>query len=461
MKCIILAGGFGERLWPVSRELYPKSLLDFNGKNTLVQNVYNLAKTITTDKNIITVTNIRQVSDTILQLKKYSDSPIVISEPMSKNTAPAIASALEFIQSDKDETVIILPVDFTVDDEASFKASIEKAKNSAKSCNIVTLGIRTKHYEPGFGYIETKEIKNTIKKVSKFIEKPSKNTISEETFSEGCYLNSGIYIGKISVFMDAFKKYAPEINENFSKDMFDENNKIKYEFYENIPEISIDYAIIEKYNKLTCVELDCGWKDFGSWHAVYVNGKKDKHNNVISGNVIAENTKDSFIFSSKELVATAGLKNTIVIETEDAVLVCDDSRASDIGKIVKQLKQKSDSSAIERKTVFRPWGYYTCLNSGDGWLTKVITVSPGHKLSLQSHNYRSEHWVVLEGVATVILDEQTHVLNKRQSIDISVNSKHSLQNLSDKILKILEVQKGSYIGEDDIIRYEDMYGRIN
>ena len=216
---------------------------------------------------------------------------------------------------------------------------------------------------------------------------------------------------------------------------------------------------MEKTDNLAFVELKTKWKDYGSWHAIYNNEEKDTNNNVIKGNVIAEDIKDSFIYSSKELVAASGIKNTIVIETEDAVLVCDEACAPNINKLVKELKKSNDDTTKIQKTVFRPWGYYTCLNKGNGWLTKIISVSPGHKLSLQSHNYRSEHWVVLEGTATVILEDETFILNKRHSIDIPLNAKHSLQNLSKEPLKILEVQKGSYIGEDDIIRYEDMYGR--
>ena len=460
MKCIILAGGFGERLWPVSRELYPKSLLKFYGNNTLVQNTYSLAQKITNDKNILTVTNIRQYTDTCLQLKKLYKEPAVISEPMSKNTAPAIAAALEYLKDDKDEIVIILPVDFAIEDTKAFLSVIEKAKTAARKGTIVTLGVKPSYEEYGFGYIQTDSKKDGVKKVIKFIEKPSKDTVSELIKQKNCYWNSGIYIAKMSVLFDAYRKYAPDINDSFEKDMFDENNKIKYEYYENIPEISVDFAIIEKFNKLSCIELDCGWKDYGSWHAIHNNEEKDDNNNVITGNVIAEDTTNSFIFSSKELVAVAGLKNTTVIETEDAVLVCDSNRTADINKLVKKLKQKKDETTLERKTVFRPWGFYTCLNRGKDWLTKIITVSPGHKLSLQSHNYRSEHWVVLEGIATVVLDEEIHTLNKRQSIDIPVNSKHSLQNHTNEVLKILEVQKGNYIGEDDIVRYEDMYGRI-
>jgi len=460
MKCIILAGGSGERLWPVSRDLFPKSLLSLYGGKTLIQNTFELALSVAAEKNILTITNIRQADDTRLQLQKLNKKPLIIAEPMSKNTAPAVASALTYLKGGRDEIVLILPVDFSVEDTKAFVEAVENAKILAKKGYIVSFGIKPLYKETGFGYIQTGEDLKTGKTVKRFIEKPDNDEASLFIKQKDYYWNSGIYMGKISVFLDAYEKYAKEECTGFSKKMFDENNKIKYEYYENIKELSIDYALMEKINNLAFVELKTQWKDYGNWQALYNNEDKDSKNNVIKGNVVTDGVKDSFIYSSKELVAVSGIKNTIVVETEDAVLVCDKSRASDINLLVKQLKKNNDETTLSRKTVFRPWGFYTCLNGGKGWLTKIITVSPGHKLSLQSHNYRSEHWVVLEGNATVILDGEKHVLAKRQSIDIPLKAKHSLQNHSKEPLKILEVQKGDYIGEDDIIRYEDMYGRV-
>ena len=460
MKCIILAGGSGERLWPVSRDLFPKSLLDLHGGKTLVQNAFRLASLSVGEKNILTITNIRQASDTMFQLKELCAKPLIISEPMSKNTAAAAASALTFLKGRRDEIVLILPVDFNVKDDEAFKAAVEKAKILAKSNYIVSFGVKPLYPENGFGYIQSGDEFKTGKIVKSFIEKPLMEQVSLFVKQNDYFWNCGIYMGKISVFIEAYKKHAPHVYSNFSKEMFDENNKIKYEFYENIPEFSIDYALMEKIDNFAFVELETQWQDFGSWQALYNNDEKDLKKNVIKGNVILDNVKESFIYSSKELVAVSGMKNTIVVETEDAVLVCDKSRASDIKLLVKNLKKRHDETTLCRKTVFRPWGFYTCLNSDKGWLTKIITVSPGHKLSLQSHNHRSEHWVVLEGTAVVILDGEKHTLQKRQSIDIPLKAKHSLQNHSKSPLKILEVQRGDYISEDDIIRYEDMYGRV-
>lgn len=460
MKCIILAGGSGERLWPISRDLYPKSLLKlYNGK-TLVQNVYEVASKLTSDKNILTITNIRQLDDTSRQLKELTAKPNLIAEPMSKNTAVAVASSITYLQGSKDEVVVILPVDFGVKDIESFCQSINNAKELAKAGYIVALGVKPAYIEEGFGYIKAGI---NIKKgfiVDKFIEKPKKEDVEQYIKQDDFFWNTGIYVAKMSVLLDAYKNYASCINETFSKEMFDENNKIKYEYYAHLPELSIDYALMEKTKNMAFVKLETQWNDYGSWQAIYNNSEKDAKGNVITGNVISDKVKNSFVYSSKELVAVSSIENKIVVETEDAVLVCDKARASEINTIVKQLKKNNDETTVCRKTVFRPWGFYTCLNGGQGWLSKIITVSPGHKLSLQSHNYRSEHWVVLEGTATVMLENEVHELQKRQSIDIPLQAKHSLQNHTNEPLKILEVQKGEYISEDDIIRYEDMYGRV-
>ncbi len=460
MKCIILIGGSGERLWPISRDLYPKSLLRLYGNKTLLQNTYEVASSIVTQKNIISVTNIRQTIDTRLQLKELYNNPIIISEPMVKNTAPAVAAALTYIKNKRDEVVVILPVDFSVDNKEEFLNAINKAKTIANSGYICSIGVRPLYPETGYGYIKAGNKYKEGRKVDKFIEKPSLENAIKFLDNSDYFWNCGIYVAKVSVLLEAFQKYAPEIISNMNKEMFDENNKIEYINYEKIPSISIDYAIIEKYNNLAVVELNTKWHDYGSWQAVYNNENKDSKGNVVHGNVLLDKVKDSFVYSSKELVAVSGVNNLVVIETEDAILVCNKDKAANINNIVKELRKNKSETIESHKTVFRPWGYYTCLNGGQGWLTKIINVSPGHKLSLQSHNHRSEHWVVLEGSATVILDGEKHIMQKRQSINIPVKAKHSLQNLTKEPLKILEVQKGEYIAEDDIIRYEDMYGRV-
>ncbi len=460
MKCIILAGGSGERLWPLSRDLYPKSLLKLDGDKTLIQNTYEIAAELTSNKNILTITNIRQESDIRLQLKQYAKNIEIISEPLIKNTAPAAASAITYLEGDKDEIVIFLPVDFKIEDIEKFKEAVKKAQLLSKSDLIIALGVKPEYCDNGFGYIKAGEkIKNGFY-VEKFIEKPDYNDAKSYINNKDYYWNCGIYIGKLSVFKENFEKYSPEIINKLSKEMFEENNKIKYEYYKNMPEISIDYAIMEKTDKLAFVELKTKWYDLGSWQNIYNKKEKDSKENVIEGNVISEKIQNSLIYSSKDVVAVAGLKDKIVIETEDAILVCSKEKACEINKLVKKLKEEKDKTTLSCKTVYRPWGYYTCLNSGKGYLTKLIYVLPKNRLSLQSHNHRSEHWVVLEGSADVVLEDNTYSLQKGKSIDIPQKAKHSLQNNTDIPLKILEVQRGDYISEDDIIRYQDIYGRV-
>ena len=242
--------------------------------------------------------------------------------------------------------------------------------------------------------------------------------------------------------------------------MFDKNLKIDYKYYENIISASIDSAVIQKVKNLVMVEAQTQWMDLGSWNALYEKCSKDKNSNVIEGNVLTENVKNSLVYSSKELVCVSDVNNKIIVETEDAVFAADKSQLQEMNKLISEIKKRDKNLLKTHRTVIRPWGNYTVLNTGEGWLTKIISVSPKQRLSLQSHNHRSEHWVILDGIATVKTDEKEVKLQKGQSIDIPVKSKHSLANEGQNILKILEVQKGDYISEDDIIRYEDKYGRV-
>ena len=266
---------------------------------------------------------------------------------------------------------------------------------------------------------------------------------------------------KASVIMKELKKYAPEIidilkNAPISKDI----PSMEYQEFKNMPDISIDYAVMENSKKIALLPLDCGWNDLGSWEAIYDISKKDKNGNYIMGNVIDIGSKNSMIYSTSKLVTSIGLRDTVIVETEDALLVCDKSRTQDVKKIYNTLKDKNDNAFMVHKTVYRPWGYYTVMQEGDGFLTKCIVVNCGAKLSLQKHFHRSEHWVVLEGKAYVVKGEEAYELNPGESIDIGIEEVHSLQNPYEKPVKILEVQKGDKLDENDIVRLEDMYGRV-
>lgn len=457
MKSIILAGGSGSRLWPLSRDMYPKQIFNLDDNESLLQQTFSRIVSLVKPCDIVTVTNVKHSQDIKLQLNKISPSNIVISEPISLNTAPAIACALEYFQQkdSQDDIIIILPSDHLINDMEAFNKSILSAQALAQQGYIVTFGVKPTYAETGYGYIKTNGFK-----VEKFVEKPDLETVEAYIKDESYYWNSGIFMGKLSTFLAEFATYAPEILSQAEKTDFSKETKIPYSVYENLDSISVDYAVMEKSNKLALVELCSDWMDLGSWQSLYSVKDKDEDGNVLTGHVVVNNVKNSLIYSQKELVAVSDLENIILIETEDAIMACRMDQAQNVKYLYDKLKQSESDTVKLHKTVFRPWGYYTCMNSGEGYLTKTICVMPKQKLSIQSHNYRSEHWVVLEGTALVILDGKEHIVKSGDSIDIPLQAKHSLQNPYDEELKVIEVQKGTYISEDDIIRYEDCYGRV-
>ena len=462
MKSIILAGGSGSRLWPLSREMYPKQLLSIDEDTSLLQQTFTRLLRFMEPSDILTITNIKHYQDIKLQLNKISSENVVLAEPLGKNTAPAIACSLEYFSqtSEADDVVIVLPSDHLIKDYLAFDKTVEMAMPLAKMGYIVTFGIKPSYPETGYGYIKTSKQLGDGFIVDRFVEKPDTETAEKYLKSGEYYWNGGIFMGKISTFLTEFEKYVPQIFDELPKLNFSQNSQIDYSIYENMPSISIDYAIMEKSDKVALVELQSDWNDLGSWQSLYNVKEKDENGNVLTGKVVVDNVKNSFIYSQKEVVVVSSLENIILVETEDAIMACDINSSQNVKKLYEKLKQSESDTIKLHKTVFRPWGYYTCLNSGEGYLTKTICVQPNHKLSIQSHNHRSEHWVVLEGQALVVKDGKEYNLYQGDSIDIPVGVKHSLQNPYKQELKIIEVQKGDYISEDDIIRYEDCYGRV-
>lgn len=476
LYAVILAGGSGSRLWPMSREMYPKQLLKINDENTLFQSTFLRLAENFDDKNIFTITNTKHAPNINIQLEKIKEifcrtKPYkVITEPIGRNTAPAIALATKFVQQAAgnkiDPIILFAPSDHMVSKVKQFSKAIDEGIKLAKEGYIVTFGIVPDKIDTGFGYIKTKKDKK-IKaisqdgyKVAEFIEKPDFETAKEYVESGKYYYNGGIFMFKASVIMKELKKYTPEIINILKNSSVDESvPSIAYQEFKEMPDISIDYAVMENSKKIALVPLDCGWNDLGSWEAIYDISKKDKNGNYIMGNVIDVGSKNSMIYSTSKLVTTIGLKDTVVVETEDALLVCDKSRTQDVKRVYNTLKDKNNSAIMIHKTVYRPWGYYTVMQEGEGFLTKCIVVNPNAKLSLQKHFHRSEHWVVLEGKAYVVKGEEAYELNAGESIDIAVEEIHSLQNPYDKPVKILEVQKGDKLDENDIVRIEDIYGR--
>lgn len=464
MYGIILAGGSGSRLWPLSRELYPKQLLKINTEKSLLEGTYLRLLQITDENKIISITNSKHYSDVKSQLDEITKNPVVLQEPTSKNTAPAASVCVKYIL-DKfgDDIILIVPSDHLINDLKLFKESVVEAENLAKKGYIVTFGIKPSSPQTGYGYIKTdKEItkKSNEWLVSEFKEKPDEKTAKKYFKSGKYYWNSGMFMFKASVFMEALKKYAPDIYSNLSEYDFKKSDLIDFMKFDKMPSISLDYAVMEKTNNMVLVPLKSDWNDLGCWESIYDINKKNKDGNVNIGNVIAKDCKNSMLYSSDRLIAGVGLDNILLVETADAILVCDKNKTQEVKAVYDKLKEMKNEAHRIHTTVYRPWGYYTVLNQGEGYLTKMICVSPRGQLSLQSHNFRSEHWVVLNGQARVTLDNKTYILKPGSSIDIPVKIKHSLANPYDVELKIIEVQKGDKLTEDDIIRYKDIYGRV-
>ncbi len=462
MYGIILAGGAGSRLWPLSRELYPKQLLNIQNEESLLQATYRRLAGFIPHERIIASAGVRHVSNVKSQLLKNTDSIKVLSEPISRNTAPAIAVAVKnALSSFGDDVVLVVPSDHLIKDIDKFKSTVKKGEELANMGYLVTFGVQPSYPETGYGYINISDTKlGNGYIVNKFVEKPDYEHAEKYVKSGKYFWNAGIFMFRASVFMDELRKYSPDIYSILDNFDFSKSDEIPYIEYEKMPNISVDYAVMEKSDKIALVKLESDWNDLGSWASIYDTEKKDENGNAFVGHVIDLESKNSLVYSSSKLCATIGLDDIVLVETEDAILACKKDRTQDVKKIYDILKRRNDDTHLIHKTVYRPWGYYTVLTRGEGFLTKMIQVNTGQKLSVQSHNFRSEHWVVLSGTAKVVLEGKEYILSPGNSIDIPLKAIHSLQNPYKETLKIIEVQLGSPLIEEDIVRYEDMYGRV-
>ena len=453
---VILAGGSGSRLWPLSRELYPKQLLTLNADKSLLQATFERLNNFIPAQNIISVTNSKHHSNIKMQLSKLSEDTVILAEPISKNTAPAIALSIKYIVENynEDEIILVVPSDLQINDVEKFTQTIKSSEHFANEGFIVTFGIKPNYPETGYGYICAEN-----EKVVSFVEKPNRQTAEKYIQNGNYFWNSGIFMFKASTIIKEFKKYCPEIDSVIKNIDFSEKS-ISFTEFDKMPNISIDYAIMEKSSNIVMVELKSDWKDLGSWKSIYEISPKDENNNVFVGHVLDKDSKNSLVYSSSKLVATIGLEDTVIVETEDAILACKKDKTDEVKQVYETLKQQHDGTQKVHKTVYRPWGFYTVIAEGKGFQTKIIHVNPGQKLSVQSHNYRSEHWVVLSGMAKVVLEGKDRILSPGHSIDSAVKAIHSLQNPFEEDLEIIEIQKGDILSEDDIVRYEDMYGRV-
>ena len=465
---LILSGGSGTRLWPVSRKNLPKQFLALAGNGTLFQQTLTRTRQLPGVAAPIVVASEDHrflAADQLLEIG-IRDATIVL-EPLARNTAPAIAlGALQAQQRDADALLLVLPADHLIGDTAAFVAAVTQAIPLAEQGWLVTFGIRPDRPETGFGYIRRAEaIGGDGYRVEEFVEKPDLATAESYLADDGYDWNSGMFLFKASRYLEELAIHAPamlaavrEAHANASADL--DFVRIDHDTFARVPDNSIDYAVMEKTQHAAVIPVDCTWSDIGSWSALWLTGDKDAEGNLREGDTLSIDSRNSLLRShDRHLLATVGIDDLIVVTTPDATLVAHRDAAQDVKKIVEQLKASGRSEHSLHRVVHRPWGSYDSLEAGDRFQVKRIVVKPGASLSLQKHHHRAEHWIVVSGTAEVTCDEKVFLLGENQSTFIPLGSQHRLRNPGKVLLELIEVQSGSYLGEDDIVRYDDVYGR--
>ncbi|MBL79478.1 MAG: mannose-1-phosphate guanylyltransferase/mannose-6-phosphate isomerase [Nitrosomonadaceae bacterium] len=473
MYGVILAGGSGTRFWPVSREQSPKQLQQFSGSGTMIQNTVERLLPLISIENLYVGTHQQQAFETLRQLDSFAFSPNhLLAEPCSKNTALAIGLMAKIMEDkDADAVMAIFPADHVVSNSEKFIQIIQKAETIAQKGFLITLGIPPTRPETGFGYLKKgSEIDEDAFQVEQFVEKPDLATAKGYLKNGNFFWNCGVFIWKAATILKELQKHAPDIHSQLEKLVsFLKNSDGKLghlefsekgcQLFSSLPSLSIDYAVMEKSTKVALIPADIGWNDLGAWNALDEVCEKDSSGNILTGNILAQDCNNSIAHGQNRLVALLGLKDTVVVDTQDALLVCAKDRSQDVKKIVESLIDKGHPEWKLPATVKKPWGSYTVLDSGPTYLLKRIDLLPGEALSLQSHNHRSEHWTVVSGSAKVELKEEIFHLKANESITIPVNVKHRLGNPGTDLLSIIEIQFGNLLDENDIIRYEDQYDR--
>lgn len=467
---VVLAGGSGTRFWPLSRELYPKQVLKLAGKETLIQQTVQRMKDLVPLEQIYVVTNARHLDEIKLQLASIDPrfKERFISEPEAKNTAAAIGlAAIVLEQSYPDSIMVVVSADHVIRKPQAFVKAIRQAVPAAEQGYLVTFGIKPDRPDTSYGYfrIGKRVSSNTAFAVSRFVEKPRLD-VARQYLKQGDYFwNSGIFVWQSRTILDEIQLYLPQL----SRGLIEIKKALKTPkeqaviqvVYQRLPSVSIDHGVLSRSKHNAAVLMDFGWADVGSWAALgELKERQDKKGNVVSGNVLDLESHDSVIYADQRLVATVGLENMVVVDTADATLVCPKDRAQDIKRVVEQLKQRQAKEQQIHTTVNRPWGSYTVLEEGNGYKIKRIVVHPDARLSLQMHHQRSEHWVVVAGMAQVTFGDRVYRVKRNESTFIPIGTKHRLANPGKEPLQIIEVQNGDYLGEDDIVRFDDDYGRF-
>ncbi|RKF17795.1 mannose-1-phosphate guanylyltransferase/mannose-6-phosphate isomerase [Alginatibacterium sediminis] len=477
---VIMAGGSGSRLWPLSRQQFPKQFLTLDGSDSMLQSTVQRLSGIEHLAPLVICNEVHRFTVAEQFRANNLENSGIILEPAGRNTAPAIAlAALTALRNGTDPLLLVLAADHIIKDEKKFCSAVINAENLAENDKLVTFGIVPASPETGYGYIRRGEKKTTEEasfdpgyNVDEFVEKPDLVTAESYLNSGEYFWNSGMFLFKASRYIEVLSKYCPEIVTSCKRSIElaqtdDDFIRVDKDAFESCPSNSIDYAVMEPLCKesgpcnVMVIPMDCGWSDVGSWSSLWEVKDKDAYGNAFFGDVMYVNTNNSYVHASEKLVTVIGLDNVVVVETKDAVLVSAMPEVQEVKKIVEKLKSDERSQWQHHREVYRPWGKFDTIDTGGRFQVKRITVKPGAKLSVQMHHHRAEHWIIVSGTAKVTNSGEESLLTENQSTYIPVGAIHSLENPGKVPLEMIEVQSGSYLGEDDIVRFEDRYGRLN
>jgi mannose-1-phosphate guanylyltransferase/mannose-6-phosphate isomerase len=466
MVPVILSGGAGTRLWPLSREMYPKQLLALTGKYTMLQDTAARLAGIAGAQPPIVVCNEAHRFTVAEQLRAMGiPATAILLEPAGRNTAPAVAlAALKALQMNPDATLVVAPADHVIRDVRAFQQAAAVAAAQAQEGKLVTFGILAHAPETGYGYIRRGEGNGPAYPVAQFIEKPPLDVAQQFVASGDYFWNSGMFVFKAARYLAELKEFAPDILEASTAALRAATTDLDFvridrRAFEKCRSESIDYAVMEKTKDAVVLPLDAGWSDVGSWSSLFDASPADEEGNVLRGDVMVHDTHDCYVHSTSRLVTAVGMDDHIIVETKDAVLVAPKERVQDVKELVARLKKSGRSESSLHREVFRPWGSYDSIDNGERFQVKRLSVKPGGVLSLQMHHHRAEHWIVVQGTARITCDEKTFLLSENESTYIPIGAKHRIENPGKVPLHIVEVQSGTYLGEDDIVRLEDNYGR--